>query len=316
MFMADDNAVLANLFSGDIHLTADAAARLSQVPLLKQQWVSSGAGVVNLHANQYRTVYVQFRPEYLEQRALLDPRVRAAMYHALDRQAINDSVYGGEAFMGEFLVAPLSELGRAADRAVTKRPYDLARSQQIMAEAGYQRAAGGIYTSPSAGRFSVLVQTQAASDNEAEIAILADGWRRAGYAVEERLMTGVAARAPEALAAFPGMLVNSTSATIGLLDDFKTTNIPSAQNRWNGSNRGGWAHPAYTMLTETFATTLDGGQRAEQIAQIARIFSEELPALTLFYRSVVFAHTSALTGLTNAPADSSVAWNMHLWEFR
>jgi ABC-type transport system substrate-binding protein len=53
-FMADNNAVIASLLAGDILLTGDAAARLSSVPVLKESWVASGAGVVNLHFNQYR----------------------------------------------------------------------------------------------------------------------------------------------------------------------------------------------------------------------------------------------------------------------
>ena len=64
------------------------------------------------------------------------------------------------------------------------------------------------------------------------------------------------------------------------------------------------------------ATTLDREQRLDRIGRIARIFSEELPALTLFYRSVVFAHTTSLTGLMNVPAESTVPWNMYEWELR
>jgi peptide/nickel transport system substrate-binding protein len=315
-FMADENTVLASLLAGEIQLTADAAARLNQVPLLKQHWIPSGAGAVHLHVNQFRAVYVQFRPEHLDQRGLLDARVRAALYHAMDRQAINDSVYGGEAFHGEFLIAPLTELGRAADRALVKHPYDLRRSEQLMAEAGYARGADGIYAQPSAGRLALHVQTLAASDNTAEIAILADGWQRAGFATEQRSLSGPAARQPEVLATFPGMLINSTSATVSLINDFRNTNIPSRENRWSGSNRGGWNHAGYTAMAEEFATTLAPEERSERIARIARIFSEELPALTLFYRSVVFAHPTALTGLMHAPAESTVTWNMHEWELR
>jgi peptide/nickel transport system substrate-binding protein len=316
VFIADDNTVLANLLAGEIQLTADAAARLSQVPLLKQDYIPSGAGAVHLHVNQFRGVYIQFRPEFLEQAALRDARVRAALFHALDRQAINDSVYGGEAIHGDFLIAPLTEAGRAADRATLKYPLDPRRSEELMAEAGYTRGPDGVYASPSAGRFSVQLTTQAASDNNAEIAILADGWQRAGFGVEQRLLSGVAARQPDSLATFPGVLINSTSASVGLINDFRSTNIPTRENRWNGSNRGGWSHAGYTALAEAFATTLENGQRMEQVAQIARTFSEELPTLTLFYRSIVFAHTSALTGLTNVPAESTVAWNMHEWALR
>ena len=38
----------------------------------------SWSGAVKLHANQYRAVLIQFRPEYLEQKGLLDARVRDA----------------------------------------------------------------------------------------------------------------------------------------------------------------------------------------------------------------------------------------------
>jgi peptide/nickel transport system substrate-binding protein len=316
LFMADDNTVLASLLAGEIHLTADAAARLSQVPLLMREWVPSGRGAVNLHVNQYRTVYVQFRPEFLEQPALLDPRIRAALYYAMDREAINEAVYGGEALQGEFLLAPLSELGRAADRALVKRPFDPRRSEQVMAEVGYAWGADGTYESPTAGRLEFQIQTQSASDNDAEIAILANSWQRAGFAATQRLMSGPAARQPDALATFPGMLINSTSASIGLIDDFRSTSIPSRENRWNGSNRGGWDNPRYTALAAQFAVTLDPTQRLDLIGQIARTFSAELPALTLSYRSVVFAHTAALTGVTNAPPESTVPWNMHEWELR
>ncbi|HZT07069.1 MAG TPA: ABC transporter substrate-binding protein [Chloroflexota bacterium] len=316
VFMADSNAVLASLFSGDIQLTADAAARLSEVQLLKQDWVPSGAGAVNLHINQYRGIYIQFRSDILEQKALLDPKVRAALFHAADRQAINESVYGGEAILGDFLVPPLSEIGRAADRALVKYPLDPRRSEQLMAEAGYARGADGIFVSPTAGRFGVQVVTQAAADNISEIAVLADGWQRAGFGVEQRQLTGAASRQPDVLASFPDMLINSTAAGVGLINDFKISNIPTKDNRWNGSNRGGWANTEYTSLADTFATTLDHGQQIERVGQIAKIFSEQLPVLTLFYRSVVFAHTSALTGVTNAPPESTVPWNMQDWELR
>jgi peptide/nickel transport system substrate-binding protein len=197
-----------------------------------------------------------------------------------------------------------------------KYPYDVRRSEQIMAKVGYARGVDGIYVSPTLGRLGLQVQTQSASDNDAEIAILADGWHRAGFAAEQRLLSGVAARQPDSLATFSGMLINSTGSTLSLIDDFRNTNIPSRENRWNGSNRGAWNNAGYTALAEAFSTTLDREQRLEQIGRIARIFSEELPALTLFYRSVVFAHTAALTGLMNTPAESTVPWNMHEWELR
>jgi peptide/nickel transport system substrate-binding protein len=210
----------------------------------------------------------------------------------------------------------LSDLGRAADRAVERHPYDLRRGEQLMAEAGYARGPDGVYVKPGAGRLELSVVTQDAADNNAEIAVLADGWQRAGFAAEQKLLTGAVSRQPEVLATFPDVLLNSAAATVSLLDDFRGTNIPTPQNRWGGSNRGGWNNAEYTALAEGLATMLDPQQRMSQMEQIGRVFSGQLPALTLFYRSVVFAHTTALTGVTNAPPDSTVPWNIHEWELQ
>src|SRR4030095_10353968 len=122
---------------------------------------------------------------------------------------------------------------------------------------GYARGADGVFSSTGGGRVGFDVVTQSASDNNAEIAIIADGWKQAGFGVEQRLLSGPAARAPDVLAVFPGALINSTSASLGLINDFRSTSIPTRENRWNGSNRGGWNNAEYTALAETFASTLD-----------------------------------------------------------
>src|SRR5581483_5452458 len=149
----------------EVLLTGDAAARLSEVPLLKQTWVTTGAGAVNLHFKQYRSVFVQRRPDVVKHQALLDVRVRAALFHAIDRQAISDSVYGGEAPVGDFLIPPLTELGRAADQAAERHPFDLRRSEALMTDAAFVRGSDGVYAGPDGGRLDLTVITQEAADN-------------------------------------------------------------------------------------------------------------------------------------------------------
>ena len=49
-------------------------------------------------------------------------------------QAINEALYSGLERVADFVLPPLSDIGLAAERAATKYPYDLRRTEQLMGE--------------------------------------------------------------------------------------------------------------------------------------------------------------------------------------
>jgi peptide/nickel transport system substrate-binding protein len=304
------------MLSGEVHLSADTSLRLEQAATLKQDWGPRNAGSILLHPNQWRATVFQFRPEYVAPRALLEPRVRKALAHAVEKQAINDALYQGDGVYSDFIVSPNSEWGPALEGAVVKYPYDLRRSEQLITESGFVRGGDGTYTHPGEGRFSVEVKTNAAADNEAEMAILASEWRKAGFDVRESPLPAALAQDGEARSTFTGMFVNNTGVGEPTLLGFTSSSISSAANRWRGNNRGGWVNTEYDRLLDAFTTTLDRNERGRQIAQMAYIFSDDVAAISLFFRTQPWAHVAALTGLRIAAPESSMAWNIYEWEFR
>jgi peptide/nickel transport system substrate-binding protein len=92
--------------------------------------------------------------------------------------------------------------------------------------------------------------------------------------------------------------------------------IPGPENRWNGGNRGGWRNAEYDRLADEFNRTLDRSQRIDQVTQMLQIYADELPAISLFFRSQPLAHIPALRGPEVAAPESSMIWNVHEWEFR
>src|SRR5205823_4340976 len=127
--------------------------RQEQVATLKREWGPRNLGSVIQHPNQWRATHFQFRPEYATPRGILDLRVRQALAYAVDKTAINEVVNLGEGIFADSMIPPVSEYGPEVERAITKYPFDLRRSEQLMTEAGYTRV-GGVYSSPSEGRFS------------------------------------------------------------------------------------------------------------------------------------------------------------------
>src|SRR5207245_264205 len=152
---------------------------------VKRDWAPRNAGTVIFSPNLARGIRAQLRPDLLETRAILDARVRRALAFALDKGALNDSLYEGQNIMAESLFPPVMAFYPEIERAIAKYPYDLRRSEQLMMEAGWARAADGFYASPTEGRLSPELKTNASAQYESEQSIIAAGWRQAGFDIRE-----------------------------------------------------------------------------------------------------------------------------------
>ena len=124
--LADESARLAALRTGDINLCSLSALNLSEVE------GDDSIKVLSYQSNNY--TYLGFN---LSSEALQDVRVRQAMSMAVDRQAIIDYVYNGEATVSTF-VAPA--MGHWVWDAPSESPLytqDIDAAKALMEEAGY-----------------------------------------------------------------------------------------------------------------------------------------------------------------------------------
>lgn len=316
LFMPDSNAVLAAMLAGEVHLAADSALRAEHAVTLRREWEPTRGGDVLFHANQWRAVHFQHRPEVASPSAILDVRVRKALAHGIDKAAINEAVYSGTLAYANSMIAANSEWGPAAEPSAAKYPLDPRRTEQLMAEAGYTRASDGFYARPTVGRFSVELKTNAASDNEAEMSVLAASWRQAGLDVQEAVLPSAQAQDNEVRSTFRGLYSNNIGSGVSALIGHTTARIPRPENRWNGSNRGGWSNAEYDRLAEAFAVTLERAERSRQVAEMVRIFTEDVAAISLFFRVQPWVYVAGLKGIDRDVApEASVAWRIHQWTF-
>jgi ABC-type transport system substrate-binding protein len=96
----------------------------------------------------------------------------------------------------------------------------------------------------------------------------------------------------------------------------QTANVSGPENRWTGINRGGWSNPEYDRLVDTLNAVLDRNERLQHMAAIARIMSEELPAMPLYYDLDVIVYRPNVRGPGPITTDTTglVAWNVASWE--
>jgi peptide/nickel transport system substrate-binding protein len=242
--------------------------------------------------------------------------VRQALAHAVDKHSLTETVYHGEEPISDFMLFPTSRWGAAAESTIVRYPYDLRRSEQLMAEAGFIRGPDGIFGGAAAGRFRAELKTTSAPNWEAEMTIMAAEWRKAGFEIQDAVLPQAQAQDAELRMTFPAMFTSTTSLGERAMLLYSVAEIPRADNRWRGGNRGAWVNPEYDRLLDAFATTLDPTERASQVAQMARIFTDDVPVISLLFNSLPAAHVSALKGPMRTAPEALLAWNVHEWELR
>ncbi len=308
----DPNVAVTNLLSGAAHFASDPGITFQEASTLKRVWVSEGGGSVVLTPSSMRYVQFQRRSEYARPGMITDLRVRRALAHSVDRAALADSMLEGEGQPADTFVSPGTVFYDAVQRAVVKYPYDLRRTDQLMREAGFNRGADGVYTHPLDGRFAPEIRGFVGGQEEREIAILADGWRRAGFDVSEYSVPPAQGLAGEVRSTFPALAANFFGAgRYGSPEFFVASAIPRADNGWVGNNRGGWSSPEFDQLNELLNAALDQEGQASVLAQLWTVVSEDLGGLPTYYNVSVRAYSAALRG----PLPSTY-WNLHAWEWK
>ncbi len=317
IFTNDANTALANLLSGNVQLLADDAVYFQQAVIIRQNWAGNQGGSVLVMPGLWRYTQMQIHPERVSPnaRGLMDVNVRKAIASAVDKQAINDGIYEGEGINSDSVIPPTVDYYAQVDRATNKYPYDPRRSEQLMNDAGYTKASDGFFVG-SEGRFSPELKVIQNAQNESEQAIMASVWRRAGFDIQEAVLPSAQAQDSQVRALFVAMFTTGGPLGENSLPNLGTAGTPRPENRWNGTNRGSWSNAEYDRLVDQFNTTLDRSERIRQIAEMVRIFSDELPALAINFNPGITAHVSALRGPQVTSPDSSPTWNVHEWELR
>jgi peptide/nickel transport system substrate-binding protein len=315
-FIGDSNTVMANLLAGEANLTLPYTIYLQQGVVLRQQWAPTAGGSLLVVPAGYRKTQIQYRPELASPRGLLDLRVRKALAHALDLPLLNEALFEGETVLAASMIPPSIDYAADVDRAIARYPTDFRRSEQLMSEAAYARGADGIYVGATGERFGAELRATATADIQQEAAVMASQWRTAGFDVHETAVPLAQAQDGQVRAAFSGL--QNWGGGIGEegLTNWTTAAIPTSENRWTGANHGGWSNAAYDRLYESYSTTLERPERIRLVVEMAKIYTEELAAISLHYSPNVVARVAALDGPETFAPDSLPTWNVHEWRWR
>jgi peptide/nickel transport system substrate-binding protein len=234
--------------------------------------------------------------------ALQDIRLREAIAHAVDKQAIVDTIYQGFALPGDTFTRADATFWHLDLPAEEEFQFDLDLASQMLDDAGYADTDGdGVRDDPKSGLpLAMDIVTITDEYGSVDSGKLIEGWlEEIGFDIKLTPVTETKINEIWADGDFD-MYVWSWAGDIDpdfIMSVFTTDSCLV----WSD---GCWSDPQYDEWYEEQKTLFDSDERRDLIQQMQRYLYEQLPELALVYeRTIVAYRTDRFTGYVPVPED-------------
>ena len=316
-FFTDVPPLMAALLAGELDVVPVGAMKADEAMTVKQSWEQNGAGTAIISLNGLRVLYFQYRDTNAPW--VRDVRVRRALTHMQDRQTLVETLKSGLTTTGHTVPTPQDPLYRQIEqRGLPKYDYDLRKAQELLAEAGWNKGANGIYQNAAGQPLSVEIRTVVvAPEALQEILAEADQFIKAGVESPIFQVRQNDANRSELRAKAEGVFSNRLDDTPDALSRFHSSLIASEANRWLGQNVWGYSNPVFDRMYDRYIVTMEVGKRQDALADMLKMHADEVTYIPMWYELGLLnmAFRKGVRGpVAASPIQQENLWNVHLWE--
>ena len=229
---------------------------------------------------------------------LRDRRVRRALLHAIDREAISKQLFAGHQPVAHGQTNPLD---RVFYKDLPKYPYDPKRAATLLDGAGWKVGKGGIRRNAKGERLRLEIMTTAGNKTRELVEqVLQSQWRQAGIemrirneparvffgdTVRHRKFTGLA------MYAWLSAPENVPRSTL------HSTMIPAADNGWSGQNYPGYRSEEMDKVLDDVEVVCEEQANRKLWNRLQSLYAEDLPVLPLYFRAEAYILPKWLEGV-------------------
>ncbi len=293
-FIPNDSARVAALLAGDVDVIDSVPAALyGRVRESERAKLVSSTGmfVLYMYLDHFRERVVFATGadgQPLPQNPMRDPRVRAALNHAINRTALAERAMEGSAEpIGQF--APPGFIGH--DPALQPARFDPARARALLAEAGHPNGFN-LTIQCTSDRFPGDARTCQAVGQMLTVVGIRTTVEALPTAVFFRRANGSATQDPE-FTAFMAIFASSTGVASESMSTILRTRDAA---RGHGSlNRGRYSNPALDAALERVDETFDDAERERLMGTAARVAIEDNAILPIYSLNASWGVRQGLT---------------------
>lgn len=216
-----------------------------------------------------------------------DVRVRQAMNFAVDRQAIVDALFGGQATLSSGYVSPFN-LGY--DESIEPYPYDPEMALSLLSDAGYPDGFEIGFACPIGAYPNFEQVCEAVAGYLADVNITMEGG-------EIQFLESSQYWDLEANKELPPLFGDAWSVTNGEALD-RLTGALTAE-----ASFAAWEDPDLRALIDLASVTIDIDERAAVYSQIHQLMYDNPPFIYLYYPNVFEAVNNAVQDYSPRPAE-------------
>lgn len=278
----------ANLLSGDIDYIA------GELGITLDEAISFEKRLNSMHPDQYNTLY---KPSLtyehidlsLDRKPFDDVHLRQALLYGINRQALNDQLFGGKQPVAATDVNPLDTVFA---KDVKQYAYDPASAEKLLDEAGWKKKDDGFRYNGKDEKLVVRLSTTAGNQSREniEVAIQSD-WKKIGIDAKidnqpARVLFGDTMRQRK----FEGGVMYAWMSAPQNIP--KTTlyssMAPEKANNFAGQNYTGYKNPKMDKIIDDLDVVCAPDKNMALWRDLQALYADELPALPLYYRADSF----------------------------
>jgi peptide/nickel transport system substrate-binding protein len=308
----DSATLAANILAGTIELTLGRTLSLEQAMTVREQWP---AGKVENTLRSWITIY----PQMLTPNPAVvgDVRFRRALYQAIDRQQLVDSLQAGLVPVAHSYVPPSMAESKDLEGAVVRYDYDPARATQAIEALGYTKGSDGYFRDAAGQRLNVELRTTADNDiHRATVLPIADGWQRIGVGVEPNIIPVQRQRDREYRANSPAFEMLQQGNDFPSLATHHSREIPLPENDFVGRSKSRYRNAEFDALIERYFVTIPRAERTQVLGQIVHHITDQVVMMGLYYLASPTVMHNRLVNVDSGGDRATQAWNAQEWDVR
>ncbi len=301
-FISDANTLVAAFLAGTMDVATDRSdLSIEAARELERRWQTTSNNRVRYDPNGgVANLQIQFREEFARPRdGFTNRAVRQALYHALDRPTLAEILTDGIAPLADSWYHPSHPLRSNVESAIPQFPYDPNRAQQLLAQAGWARGPDGVLVHQStAERFESEIWSSGSDQARWAVAFI-EYWKAVGaeltpHAIPASLTAGAGR---EYNSKRPGPRIGTFSAETYTQDRPHSKAIPTATNRWTGTNEGGYVNPRVDAILERIARAIDPREKATVHRELVQEMMGDIHLMPLWWNMIPTVMANGVRGV-------------------
>lgn len=250
---------------------------------------------------------------------LTDPKVRQALFLAVDRDTVSEQLYGvtGTA-TANFLVAPPEYVSPN-----TSYEFNLTKAATLLDQSGWQDTNGNGIRDKNGVEMNVLFQTSVNPLRQKTQEVIKQAWQSLGIGVELKSIDAsiffssdpASNDTTEHFYADVQMFTRTITNPdpLSYMETYTCAEIPQKANNWSGKNTGRHCNPEYDRLWQQSKTELDPEKRKQIFIKMNDLVINNASVIPLIHRADVVGVSNNLLGVDLTPWDTRT-WNIMEWQ--